>query len=409
MRKALLFVLVCCAWFFPCSSEELSLKEVDLLFVGYDAGEANIWIQVLDRWNPDLRVAVLTMGTATQLVNDSKVDHIPIEEFNIYCPKNQRNYAFSEQDLKNFSAIECRYVVTGVFSNPQLQIAQHFLSSGAQVIAVWDNFSNFDQLPESLTEFVPDLIKISSVVLTASVDCALDLNKHFNCQKAIAVGQPTLDVWKEKLKAVDQAEALRKILLTPDIPIVLYVGGYQERGNGYQESFDLFAKSLLGLKTTVQVLVQLHPRSDGAYEKAVLDKLARKYPTFPPYFISHPSEHLNTYEAVAISQVGVCHRSTLAIQALFAGKPFLHVDVPDTVFSSFAIEKGLIAQAKCPIDATRFIDNLLSSNAVDASSFYEKAGIVANGTEEMRKFFETICQRRSYPSADENDATPSNR
>lgn len=376
----------------PARADSSQDQNVDLLFVGYDAGETNIWIQLMRDWNTSLNTAVLTMGTAVNLVQDAQLANVmTMDELQIFCPKDQRSYAFSEEELKKLDRIRCRFVVTGVFSRQQQQIAEHFAAQGSKVIAVWDNFSRIDQLPSTLIEFSPEIFSSAFYILTPSVECASDLNSRFNFHKAVAIGQPTLDVWEEKIEAIDRRSAFERIALSSDLPVVLFVGGYHERGNNYYQAFELFAKSLLRVQNAVQVLVQLHPRSDGSYEQQVLDNLAHEYPHFPNYFISNPATDLSSFEAVAISSVGVTHRSTLAIQALFAGKPFVHVDVPGTPFSSFAIEKGLIPQATKPVDVTRSIDEALSKKQFDLDAIYAKSGIVPGGTKQMRKFLEFLA------------------
>lgn len=409
MRIVTIFLLLL-SWVVPVRADSQPIKNVDILFVGYEAGETNIWIQLLGEWDTELSIAVLTMGTATKLVQDAQLPNaLTVEDLQIFCPKNQRDYSFSEKDLSKLDQIRCRYLVTGVFSRQQQQIAERFAAQGSKVIAVWDNFSCIAQLPDTLTQFSPAIFASSSYVLTPTIECASDLNSRFSFQKALAIGQPTLDIWEEKVQLVDRNKALEKIYLSADVPIVLFVGGYCERGNNYYEALDLFAKSLIRLQNTVQVLVQLHPRSDGSYEQQVLDKLADEHSNFPRYFISNPAVDLSPFEAVAICQVGVCHRSTLAIQALFAGKPFVHVDVPGTPFSSFAIEKGLIPQATKPVDATRAIDDLLNKKEFDLSTIYEKVGLISEGTKRIRAFMELLVyQSQHQPSAEENEATPSN-
>lgn len=385
-----------------CVAQE---KEVDFLFVGYDAGETHIWVQLLDNWKSEATVAVLTMGTAAQLLKgESKATSL--EELNIYCPRDDRSYVLSDEDLRKLDKIKCSFVVTGVFSMPQQQIAAHFARRGAKVISVWDNFSLFSHLPESLTGSSPQILLGSSAILTPSVQIASDLNERFGFNIAIAIGQPTLDIWEKAVKKVDRKKTLEKTPFNSEVPIVLYVSGYQERGNQYHDAFSIFANSLQAIKSPVQVLIQLHPRSDGTYEKNVLESLEKRHPSFPLYFISKSPENLLPHEAVAICDVGVCHRSTMAIQALFAGKPFLHVDVPGTSFSSFAIETGLIPQVTRPVDASRFLDARLEEIDNDRNCPYEKGGIVPHGTDNMLAFLEELY---SQPSAEENAAAPSKR
>ncbi len=242
-----------------------------------------------------------------------------------------------------------------------------------------------------------------------SIECASDLNSRFSMQRAFAIGQPILDIWGETIQSVDITKAFKKITLNQETPIVLFIGGYHERGNNYRDAFDLFAKSLLRLQNTVQVLVQLDPRSDGRYEEQVLNKLAHDYPNFPCCFISNPATHLNLLEALAISRVGVSQCPKFGIPSFFAGKPFVHIDVLDNAFSCFATKKGLIPQAVRPIDATRAIDDFLAKKEVDVDAVYEKWGLVSNGTKQMRTFLEFLASNPlDHSSAEEKVETPSN-
>ena len=239
----------------------------------------------------------------------------------------------------------------------------------------------------------------SDIVLVPSQDIAKDLNCRFNSTKAIALGQPTLDVWKEKVGNVDKSAALAKTPFQSGIPILTYISGYEEKGNGYRESFLVFAQSLNQLKIPVQVIIQLHPRSDGKLEKEILESFRSE--KFPPCFISD-GRHLSTFEAVAICRLGICHRSTVAIQALFAGKRFVHVDVPGTPFSHFAIEKQLIAQCTTAEDAARYLSEHLNDEMND-SNLYEKSGIVPFATKRYRNLITETTGPKKTPATRRTD------
>ncbi len=320
------------------------------------------------------------METATKVAKEASLEPITVESLGVSCPANQRLYELSAADLEKIAPLTASTLMTGMYSTPERQIAELFHKKGSRVIAVWDNFSTYDKLPPDLVANVEKFMLASDIVLVPSQDIAKDLNCRFNSTKAIALGQPTLDVWKEKVGNVDKPAALAKTPFQSGIPILTYISGYEEKGNGYRESFLLFAKSLDQLKIPVQVIVQLHPRSDGKLEKEILESFRSE--NFPHYFISD-GKHLSTFEAVALCRLGVCHRSTVAIQALFAGKRFVHVDVPGTPFSHFAIEKQLIAQCTTAEDAAHYLSEHLNDE-IDDSNLYEKSGIVPFATKRYR-------------------------
>ena len=253
----------------------LSAKE-SLLLVGFDTGETNIWAQILKSWDEAPETKLLTMATATKVAREASLNPINVESLGVYCPSNQRLYELSASDLEKIASLSPSTLMTGMYSTPERQIAELFHKKGSRVIAVWDNFSTYDQLPSDLVANVENFMLVSDIVLVPSQDIAKDLNRRFNSTKAIALGQPTLDVWKEKVGTVDKSAALAKTPFQSSIPILTYISGYEEKGNGYRESFILFAESLNRLKISVQVIIQLHPRSDGKLEKEILESFPQK-------------------------------------------------------------------------------------------------------------------------------------
>ncbi len=379
---------------FLCLSSCLFGKEKEILFVGFDAAETQIWAQVLKSWEGAPQSQLLTMATATKVAMEASLEHITVESLGVSCPIHQRLYELSAAELEKINQIPGSVLVTGMYSTPERQIAEVFQKKGSRVISVWDNFSTYDKLPRDLVANVEKIMRASDAVLVPSQDIADDLNTRFNSNKAIALGQPTLDVWKDKVAEVDKSAALAKTPFNRDKPILTYISGYQEKGNGYRESFILFVKSLNELKVPVQVVVQLHPRSDGKLEKEILDRFCQQNHR---YFISD-GKQLSTYEAVALCDLGITHRSIVAIQALFAGKRFMHIDIPGTPFSHFAIEKKLIVQCLKAEEATHYLSEHLNDE-IDLSNLYEKSGIVPFATKRYRSLITSM----KMPERRQND------
>jgi hypothetical protein len=370
--------------FFLFISSSLFAKGSDLLFVGFDAGETNIWAQILKSWENAPDAKILTMATATKVAREASLNPLTVESLGVSCPANQRLYELSVTDLQKIDQLSSAILITGMYSTPERQIAELFHKKGSKVIAVWDNFSTFDKLPQDLVANVEMIVCAADAVLVPSFDIAQDLNTRFNTDKAIALGQPTLDLWEEKIAQIDKKTALAKTPFLWDIPIITYIGGYEEKGNGYNKSLVTFVQSVNALKVPVQIIVQLHPRSDGSFEKKIFDHYSAQNPQFPPYLISN-GKQLSTFEAVALSNLGICHRSTVAIQALFSGKLFMHIDQPNTPFSHFAIEKQLVFQSVSVEEAVQYLSEHLEDR-IDLSDLYTKGGIPPHATKSYQMF-----------------------
>lgn len=373
------------AGLFFCAPPAYGSSQYDTLFVGFDAGETNIWAALLADGKYQKKYALLTMATATKVAKDNQLKPlIEIESLQINCPANNRLYSLSPDDLQKIQTLKATWVCTGMYSTPQRQIAEALHEKGSKIIGVWDNFSPFERLSKDLVANVEKIVAIADRIFTPSTEVANDLNRRFKTDKALSIGQPTLEVWERKIKEIDRSQAIRKTPFDLQKPLLVYISGYEEAGNQYAEAFRLFAESLKGEGEKFNLLIQLHPRSNGDFERQTLEAMARTSSNFPRFFISDSRKNLNTFEAVALSSLGVTHRSTVAIQALFAGKDFLYVDVPGSAYSNFAIEKKLSEQLSKPEEIKLFIRSALDKPSLNLESLYEKSGISPNGTENMR-------------------------
>lgn len=377
----------------------------DLLFIGFDAGETNIWVQILKDWEEIPQVQVLTMSTATKVANDAALaGTISLESLGTFSSPQSRLQELTAENLEKIGELSTAILVTGMYSTPARQIAELFAKKGVKVIAVWDNFSTYDKLPADLIANVEKIVRSASIIFVPSQEIARDLNTRFDCDKALALGQPTLDFWERKIAEIDRKAVFAKTPFNSSKPVITYISGYEEKGNNYNDSFTLFAESLQSFPA--QLIIQLHPRSDGSHERQVLGALSRENLHFPPFFISD-GQLLSTFEAVALADLVACHRSTVAIQALFAGKHCLHVDVSSTPFSHFAIEAGLIPQCFSTKETVEHISQDLQQ-PLNVEDLYEKSGILPHSTEKYRSYLKQLLLS-AQPCAEENHGVPSKR
>lgn len=96
-------------------SSSLFAKDSDFLFVGFDAGETNIWIQVLKSWDHAPSSQVLTMATATKVAKKASLDPIVIETLGISSPVNQRLDEFNIDDLEKIEQLSASILITGMY------------------------------------------------------------------------------------------------------------------------------------------------------------------------------------------------------------------------------------------------------------------------------------------------------
>src|SRR5579872_3354484 len=198
MKKVLFFLIA----FFFCLSPAFA-QQYDLLFLGFDAGETNIWSALIEDWKTEKKYAVMTMATATKVAEEQHLTPlITLQNLDVDCPVNDRLHALTTDDLRKIEKIKTRYLCTGMYSTPQRQIAETLHKQGTKVIACWDNFSSYDRLAPDLMANVEKIVAIAQVVLTPTQQVADDLNQRFHTDKARAMGQPTLDVWRKKLQEV---------------------------------------------------------------------------------------------------------------------------------------------------------------------------------------------------------------
>jgi hypothetical protein len=76
---------------------------------------------------------------------------------------------------------------------------------------------------------------------------------------------------------------------------------------------------------------------------------------------------------------------------LFAGKRCLHVDIPGTPFSHFAIRSGLISQCLSRQEVEAYLLQH-SQRSVDIAALYEKSGILPHATGKYRNYLKALAE-----------------
>ncbi len=367
-QRLLLCLLFCLAHALACA------EHFPVLFVLYDAGETHALTPVMKEMR-DTKYAVLVMGTAREVLDPQCVHSGTVVDLNsdlgiTPCVDKQcwqREAALEKDEITKVSTnLSADTVVTGVVSEVQRQLAAAFKAKGSRVLGYYDNpHVGVDGF--ALGAVVRRMEPHVDVMMVPSEAIA----ESFTVKTAV-VGQPTLGDWQHKITQIDRAAIRRGLCLSRD-PLLVFCGGY---GGNYPEAFELLAMGLKEL-TGWQVVVQLHPKVSGDFERSMLNKhglekvrVVQKCP--------------GTIALVAAADVVAVHQSTVGVQALFAGKKVVHVDTPESSFSNFAIDAGITPRITKAADLPVVLHTLRQQATLPSNTLYERAGIPKDAVEHVR-------------------------
>ncbi len=370
MKKIFCFLQI--LLFFSIQAFSIEPLQTKVLFVVQDAGETNAFLplmQLLDE--KKLSFHILAGGVAEEILrkNPSFKDHLAFfSDFGIKADKEwDREKQISQEKLSEIvSSYHPEKVICGVAFAMQGQILHSFKKDGVRTFAFWDNFSeNGDNLYFTVAHKVvndAEVLLLPSQILAGST-C-------FQKKTRQVVGQPSLDTWRRYLPAENWHEKLK---LSPDKKHICYVGGY---GRDYEEAFILFLQKLEGIDfSRFTVLVLPHPKTDGSFEKGLIKKSEQDVQVL----VGYP-----TRDMVAVSDLLICHQSTVGMQALSIPKPVLFLMPASQKYQNFLIEKGWVRRLSEKDDLGNEIKLTLEKPAID---LYSLMGIPEKGAE---TFFQAL-------------------
>ena len=313
-----------------------NVMKPDFLFVVHDAGETLALkpvFEVLRRASSNFKV--LVMGTARTLLEKAEyiIDlnedcHIEPRVDRETWPRQQPLSAMALEQLT--SRLTPRVVICGVSTMIQHQIVQAYQALGV-VAVVYHESLCFTDSDSSLLNQV--LASDTTRFMVSSHLVARQITGLNRKAKITVVGQPAFDEWH---RAAEQFESTRvRELLAPDRRFdsgkktILYSGTYC---TDHRQLFELFARSVPGL-SHFNIVGSLHPKVDGALERELLAELKIENVILLPAAIS-------TMQAAALSDLVVCHRSTVGLQAMCMKKPVIFLDIPGSPFTDIAVANG---------------------------------------------------------------------
>ncbi|MBI4126401.1 MAG: hypothetical protein HY465_02800 [Deltaproteobacteria bacterium] len=365
-------------------------KKVDVLFVLYDAGETLALQPVMEQLDQtDISYRVLAVATAHTLSKnhphslDSKQDcRIKAR---IDATHWQRDTSLGDDDLEYAeTCVTPRLVITGMASRFQEQLAERFQKNKITTAGYYDALSPMtrDAVGCTMTDKLSEVL-VSSKKITESIRA---------CSSSVritVIGQPTLDTWQEALANTNIAALRTTLKLKKEWPTILYAGGY---GEDYAEAFTLFAQAAKKL-SDMNLLVSLHPKSDGALEKRILRK---RRPSFLTERVKILPKTISTMQAATIADVIVTWRSTVGVQALFMGKPVIYLDVPGSSFTNIALDQKWSRKVSTPEDFQTALHKQLRRRKQKVDNAFEQAGVPEHGAAVMSDWIQQTLKRNYH-------------
>ncbi len=342
--------------------------KTEVLFLAQDAGETNAFIPVmllLEKENVPFQALVGGVAEELTLKEPSLKGHIT--SFTAYGIQVDKSWprdkkAAAEAVARIGEAFSPRVVLSGVAFDLQGQIMEALRSKSVKCLAYWDNFTEEGDNPYFAV--ARRVQAYASTLLLPSE--ALYQAPFFQAREKVVVGHPALDAWRRLAPSKEWKQALSLTKKT-----ISYVGGY---GKDYEEGFSLFLQGVKeGHFEDFQILVLPHPKTDGSFEKRMLQekdlacdiRVLTGYPT-PPI--------------AALSDLIVCHQSTVGVQALAIPKPVLFLMPASQKYQNPLIQKGLVKRLGEKDYLEKEIRQALLSPAVD---IYEAMGIPENGAQHL--------------------------
>jgi len=339
-------------------------EKTDILFYLQDAGETYALLPVIRKLHEQgIDCRVLVAGVAEELAQKSGVPqklflHFSDLKIEAFVDKNwSRSQKLSKEEISLlFQEIEAKEFVSGVAYELQGQMIEGFSQRKVPTFAYWDNLNAVGDNPYFQTahsvEAKADILLLPS----------FSLEKDFaNRQGKKVVGQPTLEEWKARIATLDRNALRQKLGVKENQKAALFIGGY---GAEYEEAFRLFMKGI-SKNGSYFFFIQPHPKTNGSFEQG----------------LNGPALVLNgewtTLEAVAAADIVICHQSTVAFQALAAGKAVLNV-IPDSQrYDSLPLQKGLAKRVSQAEELTPLLEKAESTS----DRFYDLMEIPENSVD----------------------------
>ncbi len=158
------------------------------------------------------------------------------------------------------------------------------------------------------------------------------------------------------------------------IQVIVFAGGYDDT---YEQFFRVFAQATQKLDNNrTKVLVTYHPKTNGELEKRIIAEYGLK----ETVRVIEKGD-FSTAELCTIASLLACHKSTVGMQALYAGIPVVYV-AQKGQYTNFPIQQNLAHQAETSDEVAQVVQ-LILSNSNDNRASLSKLGIPTNASEKI--------------------------
>ncbi|USE35160.1 CDP-glycerol glycerophosphotransferase family protein [Endozoicomonas sp. SCSIO W0465] len=325
--------------FAPTSySSDADYIKTAVLFVAYDQGESNAFLRIQERLkNSNIPYRILAMGHAAEIFKDDPA-LIPVGQLT----HNEALYENRDQPLNQklvynlAERISAKIVYTGMASRAQAQIANTWDTRGAKVIAFYDNFDPVDSI-NYVQPFLEELRYIDEFHVPSKTTALSFQSIASSLGAEVTVtGQPALEDWDRIHEETDIFLLRETLNIHPEQPVVLFAGDYS---SSYLQAFQTFIAATR-LLPNILFLVSYHPKLDGDLERRIIAAQ------------SDGNVHLlhhGTYSTATISTIAsavIVHKSSVAQQAIYRGKPVIYV--ADENYQNLMLTEQLAIRASQP-------------------------------------------------------------
>ena len=356
-----------------CQSSRQPYQQPDVLFIAYDQGESNAFLQLeksLQQHHINYRI--LAFGRASEVFDEHplRLDSSVKRQQQL---KNDRNNKLSSAEIDSIiHSLHPGIIYSGMSSVVQAQLMNAFKDQGSYTVAFYDNIDPIGS-KEYVQPFLssvksPDEYHISSQATRDSFDD----RPVFAQSKLTVSGNPALEAWDKIYQQTDTDNIRQELNINKSQPVVVFAGGYDTT---YQTYLRIFVEATRSMPS-ILFLVTYHPKTDGSLEKSITSELATGNVR-----VIEKGTH-STTALSKLSQAVVVHKSSIAAQALYKNKPVLYVAEP--AFNNFLTRLELAPVASTPeqvkIELLSIIDTKTKSTGLDRIGAPEKPSETIAGT-----------------------------
>ena len=363
LTLSIVFSLLWLFWVpFSHSSEGAYIKTA-ILFVAYDQGESNAFLRIQEQLKAaNIPYRIMAMGRAAEVFKDDPALIRVAELTHNDTLYNNRNQPLNQRMLYQLSEmISAKIVYVGMASRAQAQIANTWERKGSRIIGFYDNFEPIDTM-QYVQPFLAELRYADSF----HVPSARTANSFHTLAKTlganvVVTGQPTMEDWDKIYQQTNPALLRRTLGIKPEQPVVLFAGDFS---NTYPDALKTFVNAA-GMLPDTLFLMTYHPKSDGNLERSTIAESTVNN----IHLIEHDA--FSTATLSTIASTVVVHKSSIAQQAIYQGKPVIYVAMPD--YHNVLLTEQLAIRASTPKPLALMIEAHLRGYRTPAVA--EKLGI----------------------------------